>query len=126
MLAKLDEENFRSRKFLNASSYSKVTRECESRMIADHLQFLHGECREMVQKEKRHGKIIFSLREEQKEYEQLLKLNGFIQQRYVATVTSYARIHTQNALTATKTMSRNFQVSSQSGKVSFTRKVLKP
>ena len=45
----------RSRKFLHPSSYSKVTRECEQRMIADHLQFLHGECREMVSKEKRKG-----------------------------------------------------------------------
>ena len=53
----LDDENLRSRKFLHPSSYSKVTKECEQRMIADHLQFLHGECREMVQKEKRKGTL---------------------------------------------------------------------
>ncbi|KAK2174734.1 hypothetical protein NP493_780g00005 [Ridgeia piscesae] len=53
VIQKLNEEDLRSRKFLHPSSYSKVKRECEQRMIADHLQFLHGECREMVQKEKR-------------------------------------------------------------------------
>jgi len=47
----LDDENLRSRKF--HLSYTKVKKECEQRMIADHLQFLHGECREMVQKERR-------------------------------------------------------------------------
>lgn len=55
MIQRLDDEDMRSRKFLHPSSYSKVTRECEQKMIADHLQFLHGECHEMVQKEKRHG-----------------------------------------------------------------------
>ncbi|KAI0211701.1 Cullin-2 [Lamellibrachia satsuma] len=53
VIQKLNEEDLRSRKFLHPSSYSKVKRECEQRMMADHLQFLHGECREMVQKEKR-------------------------------------------------------------------------
>ncbi|KAK3587967.1 hypothetical protein CHS0354_014484 [Potamilus streckersoni] len=53
VIMKLDNENFRSRKFLNPSSYNKVTYECQQRMVADHLQFLHGECREMVQSEKR-------------------------------------------------------------------------
>ena len=56
VINRLDDENMRSRKFLHPSSYDKVTRECEARMVADHLQFLHGECREMVQKEKRKGK----------------------------------------------------------------------
>ncbi len=55
VIHKLDDENLRSRKFLHPSSYNKVTRECEQRMIADHLQFLHGECKDMVQKEKRQG-----------------------------------------------------------------------
>ena len=55
VIQRLDEEGMRSRKFLNPSSYAKVTHECEQRMIADHLQFLHGECRAMVRKEKRHG-----------------------------------------------------------------------
>jgi len=55
VIQRLDDECMRSRKFLNASSYAKVTHECQQRMIADHLQFLHGECRAMVHKEKRHG-----------------------------------------------------------------------
>ena len=55
MILKLDNEDFRSRKFLHPSSYNKVTHECQQRMVADHLQFLHGECREMVKNEKRKG-----------------------------------------------------------------------
>lgn len=55
MLAKLDEENMRSRKFLNPTSFIKVTREVESRLIADHLQFLHAECKDMVTEENRKG-----------------------------------------------------------------------
>jgi len=55
VLQRLDDECLRSRKFLNASSYAKVAHECQQRMIADHLQFLHAECRAMVHKEKRHG-----------------------------------------------------------------------
>lgn len=52
VIKKLQEEDFRSRKFLHPSSYGKVTHECQQRMVADHLLFLHGECREMVQIEK--------------------------------------------------------------------------
>jgi len=53
VIQRLDNENYRSRKFLHPSSYSKVTHECEQKMIANPLEFLHGECKEMVQKEKR-------------------------------------------------------------------------
>ncbi|XP_041365909.1 cullin-2-like [Gigantopelta aegis] len=53
VIQKLDNEDFRSRKFLHPSSYNKVTHECQQRMIADHLQFLHVECRAMVHLEKR-------------------------------------------------------------------------
>lgn len=55
MLQRLDDENLRSRKYLHPSSYPKVTQECEQRMVADHLQFLHGECKRMVQEENRKG-----------------------------------------------------------------------
>ena len=57
VIMKLDNEDFRSRKFLHPSSYNKVTHECQQRMVADHLQFLHGECQEMVKSEKRKGKF---------------------------------------------------------------------
>ena len=53
VIARLDEENLRSRKFLHPSSYSKVTHECQMQMIANPLEFLHGECKEMVKKELR-------------------------------------------------------------------------
>ncbi|XP_033762061.1 cullin-2-like isoform X2 [Pecten maximus] len=48
VIFRLDNEDFRSRKFLHPSSYNKITFECQQRMVADHLQFLHGECKEMV------------------------------------------------------------------------------
>ncbi|XP_071038251.1 cullin-2 isoform X4 [Parasteatoda tepidariorum] len=53
VLQRLDEENLRSRKYLHPSSYPRVTQECERRMVADHLQFLHGECKRMVEQESR-------------------------------------------------------------------------
>lgn len=53
VIQRLDDENLRSRKYLHPSSYAKVTQECEQRMVADHLQFLHGECKLMVQQEKK-------------------------------------------------------------------------
>ncbi|XP_054166315.1 cullin-2-like isoform X2 [Oppia nitens] len=53
VLAKLDAENLRSRSFLHSSSYPRVTAECESRMVGDHLSFLQSECRSMVQNEAR-------------------------------------------------------------------------
>lgn len=52
VIKKLQEEDFRSRKFLHPSSYGKVTHECQQRMVADNLQFLHAECAEMVKQEK--------------------------------------------------------------------------
>lgn len=52
VLQRIDDENLRSRKYLHPSSYPKVTQECEERMVADHLQFLHGECKRMVQQER--------------------------------------------------------------------------
>lgn len=53
VIQRLDDENFRSRKFLHPSSYMKVTQECQHWMVADYLQYLHAECSNMVQKERR-------------------------------------------------------------------------
>jgi cullin 2 len=50
--SRLQEEQLRVRKFLHHSSYSKVTRETEARLVEDHLEFLQGECRLMVKEEK--------------------------------------------------------------------------
>lgn len=35
------------------SSISKLRKQCEERMITDHLDFLYSECKEMVSQEKR-------------------------------------------------------------------------
>ncbi|BFZ01433.1 hypothetical protein BsWGS_04472 [Bradybaena similaris] len=53
VIQRLDNENFRSRKFLHSTSYAKVTQEVQARMVADIIDFLHGECKEMVEHEKR-------------------------------------------------------------------------
>ncbi|XP_077979355.1 cullin-2-like [Glandiceps talaboti] len=53
VLHRLSEENLRSRKFLHPSSYNKVTQECQQKMVAEHLLFLHNECKEIVRKEKK-------------------------------------------------------------------------
>ncbi|KAL5007129.1 hypothetical protein ScPMuIL_015935 [Solemya velum] len=57
VIQKLDNENFRSRKFLHPSSYAKVTHECQQRMVADHLQFIHeflkSDCKELMHTERR-------------------------------------------------------------------------
>ena len=51
VIQRIESENKRSQKFLYPSSFSKVTSECEQRMVGDHLGVLHAECRPMVDKE---------------------------------------------------------------------------
>ena len=51
VIQRIESENVRSRKFLYPSSYTKVTFECEQRMVGDHLPFLHSECKGMVERE---------------------------------------------------------------------------
>lgn len=53
VIKKLDEENFRALKYLHTSSVGKIRKECEQRMITDHLDFLYSECDRMVSSEKR-------------------------------------------------------------------------
>lgn len=50
---KLEDEHLRASKFLPSSSVHKVRKECEERLITDHLEFLYSECKEMVANEKR-------------------------------------------------------------------------
>lgn len=56
-LARLNEENLRSRRFLNPSSYNKVNQEVQKRLVEDYLNFLHSECKELIKNEVKHGKI---------------------------------------------------------------------
>lgn len=53
VLARLKDEEVRCRKYLHPSSYTKVIHECQQRMVADHLQFLHGECHTIIHQERR-------------------------------------------------------------------------
>uniref|UniRef100_A0A7N8XZH6 Cullin 2 n=1 Tax=Mastacembelus armatus TaxID=205130 RepID=A0A7N8XZH6_9TELE len=53
VLGRLKDEEVRCRKYLHPSSYGKVIHECQQRMVADHLQFLHGECQSIIQQEKK-------------------------------------------------------------------------
>ncbi|XP_062517542.1 cullin-2-like [Corticium candelabrum] len=50
---RLQEEQLRVRKFLHHSSFAKVTRETEARLVEDQLDILQGECRIMVKDEKK-------------------------------------------------------------------------
>ncbi|XP_037031220.1 cullin-2 [Bradysia coprophila] len=53
LIKKLEDENKRAQKYLHNSSISKLRKQCEERMITDHLDFLYSECKEMVSQEKR-------------------------------------------------------------------------
>lgn len=53
-LARLNEENLRSRRFLNASSYTKVNQEVQKRLVEDYLSFLHSECKDLIKNEVKH------------------------------------------------------------------------
>lgn len=53
VIKKLDEENRRALKYLHSSSITKIRKECEERMITDHLDFLYSECDRMVSSEKK-------------------------------------------------------------------------
>ena len=53
VLMRIDAENVRSRKYLHCSSYSRVTAECQARMVADHLSVLHSESKTMVAQDRR-------------------------------------------------------------------------
>uniref|UniRef100_A0A670Z6N7 Cullin-2 n=1 Tax=Pseudonaja textilis TaxID=8673 RepID=A0A670Z6N7_PSETE len=53
VLCRIKNEEMRCRKYLHPSSYSKVINECQQRMVADHLQFLHAECHNIIRQEKR-------------------------------------------------------------------------
>lgn len=61
VLARLKDEEMRCRKYLHPSSYAKVIHECQQRMVADHLQFLHGECQSIIRQEKREGQCPVTL-----------------------------------------------------------------
>uniref|UniRef100_A0A4W2E4J1 Cullin 2 n=1 Tax=Bos indicus x Bos taurus TaxID=30522 RepID=A0A4W2E4J1_BOBOX len=52
VLGRLKDEEIRCRKYLHPSSYTKVIHECQQRMVADHLQFLHAECHNIIRQKK--------------------------------------------------------------------------
>ncbi|KAJ8396093.1 hypothetical protein AAFF_G00021660 [Aldrovandia affinis] len=53
VLGRLKDEEVRCRKYLHPSSYAKVIHECQQRMVADHLQFLHSESQSIIRQEKK-------------------------------------------------------------------------
>ena len=52
----IDDEEFRSRKFLNPTSYQKVYVECLQRLVCDHFDTLKSECNELIVKEDLDGR----------------------------------------------------------------------
>lgn len=61
-LTRINEENLRSRRFINPSSYNKVNQEVQKRLVEDYLNFLHSECKELIKNEVKHGKFHFQTR----------------------------------------------------------------
>lgn len=59
-MARLNDENLRSRRFLNPSSYNKVNQEVQKRLVEDYLNFLHSECKELIKNETKHGSIFIN------------------------------------------------------------------
>jgi len=53
-LVRLNDENLRSRRFLNPSSYNKVNQEVQKRLVEDHLSFLYSECKDLIINETKH------------------------------------------------------------------------
>lgn len=53
VIAKIDEELYRARKFLHSSSFTEVSKRCETHMVAEYLPFLYSECMNMVQAERK-------------------------------------------------------------------------
>ena len=69
-LARINEENLRSRRFLNPSSYNKVNQEVQKRLVEDYLNFLHSECKELTKNEVKHGKL-----QKRKQQKNILNIN---------------------------------------------------
>lgn len=53
ILERLDKEDVRSAEFLQKSSYIKVRRICEERMVVDQLEAIQNECPTVVQNERK-------------------------------------------------------------------------
>ncbi|GAB6030467.1 Cullin-2 [Chamberlinius hualienensis] len=53
VIQKLADEDLRCNKFLHPSSIPKVMLVCHEKMVANHLQFFHSECKSMVGHERR-------------------------------------------------------------------------
>eukprot|EP00096_Caligus_rogercresseyi_P010960 TRINITY_DN415_c0_g1_i2.p1 TRINITY_DN415_c0_g1~~TRINITY_DN415_c0_g1_i2.p1 ORF type:complete len:751 (-),score=90.94 TRINITY_DN415_c0_g1_i2:275-2527(-) len=51
VIQKIESESKRCIKFVYPTSYNKVTSECEQRMVGDHIELLHSECKPMVERE---------------------------------------------------------------------------
>lgn len=58
-LARINEENLRSRRFLNPTSYNKVNSEVQKRLVEDYVNFLHSECKDLIRNEVKHGLYLF-------------------------------------------------------------------
>ncbi|KAM5292587.1 LOW QUALITY PROTEIN: cullin-2-like [Ctenodactylus gundi] len=52
VLGRLKDEEVRCQKYLHGSSHTEVIHAVQQRMVADHLQFLHAECRHIIRQEK--------------------------------------------------------------------------
>lgn len=54
---RIQDEDLRVRKFFHPVSYNRVIRECEARMVEDHIPYLQVECRQMIKEENGTGNL---------------------------------------------------------------------
>ena len=56
--ARLEEEDFRARKYLHTSSIEKVMKVCQDKLVEAQLQLLQSECCDMIHNEKLIGEMV--------------------------------------------------------------------
>lgn len=61
VIACIENENERSRRYLHKSSYDVVTRLCQDVMVSNHKEKLHAVCHELIQNEEKHGRDLLLL-----------------------------------------------------------------
>lgn len=96
----LKEETLRCQKYLHRSSFPKVRAKCDQHMVAEHLAFLHGECRTMVRQERRRDlALVYPLLRSVRDGLGVLvaELTEHVQQRGLEAVTCLRgdNVHTQ-------------------------------
>lgn len=60
MIARIDDENERSRRFMHKGSYDKVTKLCQNVMVNAHKERLYAVCHEFIESERMNGMFLIN------------------------------------------------------------------